>query len=139
MAIDEQMVQDVENVRLSFRRSQSRSDFADAFYDHLASQSAEIGPMFAETDMVKQNELLRLGIMNLIEFAGGSPSAHEELLRLGEIHDRTHFDVRPDLYPLWVNALLETVRETDAECTAELEAAWRRVVAPGIELIVSMY
>ncbi len=126
-----------ESVRQQLRLR--RGDFADAFYDNLASQSAEIGPMFAQTDMNKQNELLRLGIESLIDFAAQRPDVERELHRLGEIHDRNHLAIRPELYPLWLNALLETVRDIDADCTPEIETAWKSVVTPGIDLILSMY
>ncbi len=131
--------QDVEAVRLSFERCKTHAEFSDTFYDNLALQSAEIGPMFAATNMIKQNQLLRVGIQNLIEFAGGDPAAEAEIRRLADLHDRSHHATRPDLYPLWVNALVITVDETDAEATSALSEAWRRVVAPGIALMSSAY
>ncbi len=131
--------EDIEQVRLSFQRCKTHAEFSDIFYDHLAQQSSEIGPMFAATDMVKQNELLRVGIESLVDFSAGDADVEVEIRRLGVLHDRKHHATRPELYPLWVNALVATIGETDSEVTPEITAAWRRVVAPGIALIGSYY
>ena len=131
--------QDLEDVRLSFERCKKHAEFSDIFYDNLALQSAEISPMFAATDMTKQNQLLRAGIQSLIEFADGDSTAEAEIRRLAVLHDRAHHATRPDLYPLWINALVITVDETDSEATSALSEAWRRVVAPGIALMSSVY
>ncbi|WP_146369566.1 globin [Symmachiella macrocystis] len=95
--------------------------------------------MFAATDMVKQNELLQVGIESLIDFSAGDANVEVEIRRLGVLHDRQHHATRPELYPLWVNALVATIGETDSDVTPEITAAWQRVVAPGIALIGSYY
>ena len=95
--------------------------------------------MFAGTDMVKQNQLLRVGIESLIDFSMGDSEVEVEIRRLGVLHDRKHHATRPELYALWVNALVATIGETDSEVTPEITAAWRRVGAPGIALISSYY
>jgi hemoglobin-like flavoprotein len=136
---DDITLQDLELVRLSFERCKAQAEFSDIFYDNLAQQSSEIGPLFAETDMVKQNQLLRVGIESLIEFSAGEADVEVEIRRLGVLHDRQHHATRPELYPLWINALVATVDETDSDATPEITAAWRRVVAPGIALISSYY
>jgi len=130
---------DLESVRQSFQRCQKHDEFSDIFYDHLALQSSEIGPMFAQTDMVKQNELLQTGIQDLIDFAAGKPEIEQEIHRLAVLHDRAHHNTRPDLYPLWIHALVQTVLETDNQATTQTTDAWKRVVTPGIELMISLY
>lgn len=127
-------------VRPSFQRCCGQGDdFFDAFYARLSEKAPEIGPMFAQTNMRRQNALLRRGIDNLLAHAEGVADASNELVRLGELHGRDQLDVRPDLYSLWVEALMESVRESDPQFDEMTEAAWRDVLASGIELMVSRY
>ena len=37
-------------------------DFLDAFYDELLASDPRIKPMFAQTDLAKQNDLLKHGL-----------------------------------------------------------------------------
>lgn len=127
-------------VRPSFQRCCAQGDeFFDAFYARLSEKAPEIGPMFADTNMRRQNALLRNGIESLLAHAEGAASAETELVRLGELHGRNELDIRPELYPLWVEALIESVCEHDPQHTEMTEPAWRDVIAAGIELIVSRY
>lgn len=131
--------QDISSVEQSFARCCANGEFSDVFYDRLAHQSDEIAPLFVETDMIAQNELLREGIQNLIAMARG---CHEAKTRVGEIaqtHSRNLHDIRPELYPFWVQALIEAIRECDPECSPDLEASWRLTVEPGIAMIISRY
>lgn len=127
-------------VRPSYERCcQQGSAIFDAFYAHLADRLPGVGSMFAHTDMHKQNELIRQGILALIDYATGQDAAKRELQRLGILHGRTRLNVEPELYDGWVDALMEMVSEYDGQHTAEIESAWREVVAPGIELMKSRY
>jgi hemoglobin-like flavoprotein len=127
-------------VRPSYQRCCEQGDeFFDAFYDKLSEKAPEIGPMFAGVNMRRQNALLQKGIESLLACAEGSATARDELLRLGDLHARDRINVRPELYPLWIDALMESVREFDSEHHELTEPAWRATIAAGIELIVSRY
>jgi len=127
-------------VRPSFRRCcEHGPEIFDTFYASLADHVAGVGPMFAGTDMQKQNELIRTGIETLIDFACGEEAAETELDRLGLLHNRQTLNVLPEMYPGWVDALMEMVAEFDPQRTDIIEAGWREVVQPGIERIISKY
>lgn len=141
MQMEQGMAGEVAIVRQSFERCYRHADFADVFYDRFAHQTAEIATLFADTNMEKQNLLLREGILSLIGFAEGREDAEQQIRDLALSHGAGRHDIRPDLYPPWVEALIESVRECDADCNTEpqIETAWRNVVAPGVTLIVSLY
>lgn len=127
-------------VRPSFERCCDQGDeFFDAFYSRLSEKAPEIGPMFADTNMRRQNALLREGIESLLAHAEGHPAAHTELVRLGEVHNRERINVRPELYPLWLEALMESIREHDPQHNEMTEPAWREAISAGIELMISQY
>lgn len=127
-------------VRPSFQRCCEQGDeFFDAFYDRLSERAPEIGPMFAGVNMRRQNALLRSGIESLLGHAEGEPRASTELERLADLHDRRNVNVRPELYPIWVETLIECIREFDPKQDDLTEPAWREAISDGIELMISRY
>ena len=54
-------------------------------------------------------------------------------------HDRHHLNIEPELYGLWLEALIATVREFDTEFDLSVENAWRSVLGYGIEYMISHY
>ncbi|WP_144822402.1 globin [Marinobacter piscensis] len=121
----------------SYGRCCSRDEFFVDFYDHFMSSSDAIRNRFVNTDMAAQRHLLRNGIMQLILTARGMPD--RKLRALGESHNRSNYNIKPEWYEFWLDALMKTVRQHDPENTPELEKAWREVLAPGIELIRGAY
>jgi hemoglobin-like flavoprotein len=63
----------------------------------------------------------------------------KELDRLAVRHSHTDLDVRPTLYDTWLDCLIEAARQHDPQFTAEVEDAWRKTLAPGIERLRSRY
>ncbi len=126
----------VDVAEASYRRCQSEAFFR-AFYDRLLASDPRIPPMFAKTDFAKQTKLLQHGIGLLFVFAKrGNPALLE---RMAFRHSRTEIPVPAEYYPLWVDALVATVREFDARCSPAVEQAWRQAVSPGIAYMISRY
>jgi hemoglobin-like flavoprotein len=131
---------DFQRVKQSYERCSALGDeFFDSFYANLVDQETAIAQMFAETDMQKQNDLIEVGIRHLIAFAEGDATSETRIRELGRSHNRHYLNVPPAFYPLWVESLMNAVREHDPQHTPELESEWRSVIAPGIELMVSLY
>lgn len=132
------LIEDV--VRPSFVRCcADSSEFFDAFYFRLGVRLPQVGTMFAQVDMQKQNDLIREGIKDLIEYANGDSKAEAELQRLAKSHSRSRLGVLPEYYPHWIDSLMETIREHDPAANDETEAAWRQVLAGGVALMVAGY
>lgn len=131
---------DFDQVKASYARCSALDDeFFDSFYANLVDRETEIGQMFAETDMQKQNELIEEGIRSLIAFAEGEAAAEKHIRELGTSHSRHFLNVRPEFYPLWVESLLEALSEHDPEFNADLAEDWRTALKPGIALMISLY
>lgn len=79
------------------------------------------------------------GLTYLIMFTQGSTVARSKLDKIGEVHDGLHFDIRPDLYPLWTDSLMQAIEQHDPKFDARLEKKWRKCVAPGLKHLVSKY
>lgn len=111
--------------------------FFDTFYQHFLASSPAVRDRFVKTDMTAQKHLLRAGILNLVLYARGMSGT--KLRALGQSHSREGFDIRPELYDLWVDSLLLAVRQHDPEVDLEDLAAWREVLGKGINVIKSYY
>lgn len=54
-------------------------------------------------------------------------------------HGRDGRDIRPELYDLRLDCLLQAVKEFDDRCSDEVEAAWRHVMQEGVEFLKTRY
>ncbi len=124
-------------VMQSYGRCCASPAFFDDFYRHFLASSPLIREKFTNTDMSGQKQLLRQGILNLVMHARGLPDT--KLRALGESHSRQRLDIRPELYDLWLDALLRTVGEHDKACDADVRQAWREVLNKGIAVIKAGY
>lgn len=124
-------------VMQSYGRCCASPDFFDGFYRHFLASSPLVREKFANTDMSGQKLLLRQGILNLVMHARGMPDT--KLRALAESHSRQGLDIRPELYDLWLDALLLTISEHDKECDADIRQAWREVLNKGIAVIKAGY
>lgn len=128
-----------EVVNMQFGGCALNPKFFEDFYQDFTSQSAEIRAKFAGTDMKAQKDALRNGLTFLIMFATGKHIAIDKLDRLGKTHARTGYNIRPEMYPLWINALIRTVARHTHEFDTASDKAWRHVLQLGVNRITSWY
>lgn len=126
-----------DNVFQSYGRCCRDEQFFVDFYTFFMDSSEQIRQRFLDTDMAAQRHLLRNGIMQLILTARGM--SDRKLRALGESHNRHHYNIDPAWYDLWLDALMEAVRQHDPDYSPTLEAEWRDVLRPGINLIRNAY
>lgn len=120
---------------LSYERSISRQigdrDFFQAFYERFLGMSEAISQRFISTDMVKQQSMLKKSFYSLLTFYASNNADHY-LEQIAVRHSRSKLDIHPNLYDLWLEALIENVREFDSDFEPRTELAWRLVMAPGV-------
>lgn len=131
------MTSAANRVMQSYGRCCASPAFFDAFYQNFFNSSPAIATKFEKTDMKAQKQLLRAGILNLVLYARGMSDA--KLRALGQTHSRTGFDIRPEMYDLWIDALMITIRQHDLDATSEDLTAWRDVLNRGVNVIKSFY
>lgn len=136
-AIERHSATDDDIVFESFGRCCNQDGFFSDFYDRFTGSSTAIRAKFSNTDMKRQRYLLRDGILQLILYARGMPD--NRLRALGRSHGRSGHRITPQWYDLWLETLIETLAEHDPDFDAEIEAAWRRVLRPGLDLMKKAY
>lgn len=126
-------------VKNSFTRCGESDGFYDTFYDVFLAKSPEIPPLFAKTDFKKQKQVLKATVALMVKHRLHEEQTSVALEKVGKTHSRDGYDIRPELYTLWLDSLCETVKQHDPECTPELESHWRQRMQEGIDFIVSAY
>jgi len=130
-------MKDTNRVMQSYGRCCASAGFFDDFYAAFLASSPAVREKFVRTDMTAQKQLLRAGILNLVLFARGMPDT--KLRALGESHSRARLDIRPELYDLWIDALLKTIRQHDGELQQQDLKTWHMVLNKGIDVIKAAY
>ncbi len=134
---------DAETISLyeeSLRRCNAAPNFLDVFYDKFLASSPEIRARFAKTDFVRQKRALRASFYLIITAVGDKYGGPENYLKEIAIqHSRHHLGIGAALYDLWLDSLLETVKECDPECDPYVLNAWDLVMVNGIDLMLSYY
>ena len=129
---------DLELFNDSIERCSGRPEFLRRFYSLFVASSEEVARKFESTDMRKQARLLKTSLYTMM-IASGESERDVHLERLARRHSRAELDVRPGLYDLWLERLLQAVGEFDPLFDSETETAWRNVLQPGIDFMKSRY
>ena len=123
----------------SYQRCARESVFMDLFYERFLYSSDEVAKKFANTEFRRQKAIVVQSLHMLMRAYEGDKSTDDYLYFLAERHGPGDLDIRPELYSLWLEALLSTVEQTDPEFTPEVEEAWQIVMSHGIEILVAGY
>ena len=62
-----------------------------------------------------------------------------ELRERAETHDRNHLDIKPELYELWLDAMIKTAREYDNQWNDDIENAWHIILGHVINHMTKYY
>ena len=114
--------------------SEKGSCFFNRFYEKFTVASPEVNEKFASTDFTRQVKMLRRSMFHMVGLYE-TRSENWYLLEIAESHSKRDYDIKPGLFDLWLEALIETVREMDPKFCDDVELAWRVAMTPGIILM----
>lgn len=123
----------------SLSRCLADETFLVRFYDRFMASSDEVAAKFVNTNFEKQRGMLARSLKLVALATSGSREGLREIRDRAETHDRRHLDVRPKLYDLWLESIVTTAAEIDPQWTADVEAAWRRLLGFVIQRMASRY
>ena len=124
----------------SLRRCNTDPAFLDRFYGRFLGSSPKVREKFVGTDFIRQKRMLQASLQLLL-VAAREPESRP-LPYLDEVaarHSASQMAIGAELYDLWLDALLATVREVDPGWSPEVERAWESVMTVGISYLVSRY
>ena len=100
----------------SLRRCNAREGFLDLFYESFLASSPKVQEKFAKTDFVRQKRALRASLHMMLLAAEDEESGPERYLNdLARQHSKRVLDVGAELYDLWLDSLIRTVKECDPQ------------------------
>ncbi len=123
----------------SLERCLAKEDFFDSFYQRFINSSDDAKAMFANTDMQNQKKMLQNSLYMMIAAPSGLEKASTHIEHIAKSHSRAGYGVKPELYDLWLDCLLETAKEYDKEYEPVVESAWKQTLEAGIKLMKSGY
>ncbi len=130
---------ELESFDDSLARCYASPRFLERFYELFIEASPEARAKFAHTDLAQQRRMLKASLVLMMLAAGGKTEGMAHMERIAGVHSKGHYDIPAALYDIWLDCLVQSVREFDPEYTDEMGATWRRVLAPGIEFMKSRY
>ena len=130
----------LETFERSLGRCTSQTGFLDRFYDRFLASSPKVKEKFQDTDFVRQKRALKASLHLILLAAGDEDGdAGKYLADVAEKHNAKNLDIGAELYDLWLDSLLETVKESDPEWSDEVGRAWEEVMMVGIHYLTVRY
>lgn len=119
----------------SFERCTANPGFLMRFYELFLDSSPQVKKAFNNTDLKQQTRIVKKSLYTLTMAMVGTKESLEELERLGHAHGRGGLRIEPGMYDLWLNCLLQAVKDYDKGWTPEVENSWRIMLKPHIEAL----
>ena len=135
--MDERLLEQFED---SLHRCNADPGFLDRFYERFLASSPKVREKFVGTDFIRQKRMLQASLQLLLVAAqddGKRPTPY--LDEVAARHSASQMAIGAELYDLWLDSLLATVREVDPSWGPEVEQAWESVMTVGIAYLVSRY
>ena len=123
----------------SLSRCAVKADFLPTFYQLFLSSSDEVREMFQHTDFEQQNKMLIKTLRLSYGVTLNDPDSPRDLRERAESHDRHHLNIRPELYDLWREALVQAAEKSDPDWNEQTEKAWREILTLIINRMIKYY
>ena len=112
--------------------------FLEEFYNRFTSASEEVTKKFDGVDMEKQRQAVNDSLYHMVN-CYRERRINDEIIHIAVRHNRLNLDIRPELYDLWLECLIDTARKFDDEFDKFVELSWRIVMSMGITYLKFRY
>jgi hemoglobin-like flavoprotein len=124
----------------SLVRCTANPAFLDRFYETFLASSPKVQEKFADTDFSRQKQMLHASFTLLLRAAQNEASGPPDYLEdLAQRHGAHQLAIGAELYDLWLDSLLATVRACDPACSKDIESAWEQVMGIGIKYLCTRF
>jgi len=120
----------------SFERCVNHPLFIDQFYDLFLASSDEVKEIFKNTDMDTQKAVL---VTSMAYMTSAYDNETDCLSAIADRHSKNDLNIKPHLYPLWLDSLIEAAKLVDPFFDMKTEKMWRETMQDGIDFMVSKY
>ncbi|MFT5207434.1 MAG: hemoglobin-like flavoprotein [Candidatus Omnitrophota bacterium] len=112
--------------------------FYGQFYKKFIAQSPEIKAKFTDADMHRQEKMLHASLLYMMNLFS-SRAIDEPLEHIATLHNAKKLNIEPRFYDIWLDTLVDTVKEFDPKFNDKIELAWRVVLAGGVAFMKFRY
>lgn len=112
--------------------------FFERFYQLFLNSHEDVANAFKHTNMLKQQSMLKKSLLYSLNFMANSES-YDVMHKVAISHNRKNYDIKPFLYDLWIDCLVNTVKEFDPNYSDDVELAWRLAFSQCITYMKFMY
>ena len=130
---------ELEHFNESFTRCTSDPRFLERFYALFLASSDEVRHKFTQTDLQKQRRMVQASFHMMMLAATSDSVGTSHFERLAVLHSQPHLDIPPHLYDLWLDCLVQALKQCDRQWTPETERVWRSMMANGIAFMKARY
>lgn len=125
-------------LNISYQRAISPDPdlFFKHYNDKFINADPQIAVLFSNTGMEQRAKILMESMTHIISFVT-SNEASEEINRIAISHGKDDLNITTEFYDIWLECLIDTVRELDPEFNSQVEKAWRAIMSPGLEYMKS--
>lgn len=122
----------------SFERCVNNPLFLDKFYEIFLSSSDEVNLIFknTDTDLEVQKVMLATSMAYMTSAYNNKSSL---LTEIADKHNKNNLNIKPHLYPLWLDSLIASAKSIDPLFDINTEKMWREILQPGIDHMISRY
>ncbi|WP_018141005.1 hypothetical protein [Thioalkalivibrio sp. ALJ7] len=128
------------DVRQSYQRCRSEGAFLGRFLARFLSSDKRVDATLGRYTKARQEVILDQSVRAVIQQSRSGSAPADGIHRVVQVHS-PHGDVPidPSLYPIWVESLIATIKETDPEWVAALEPEWRAAIAPAVDVLMELH
>lgn len=123
--------------RVKNKKVDDKTFFA-AFYDNFISMSPGIAEQFSSVDMKKQIRMMEKSFYSLFIFYA-TQNANDYLESTAKRHSQAELGIDLNLFDMWMDAIIKTVKQFDSRYNNEIGLSWRIVLSPGITYMKYRY
>jgi hypothetical protein len=128
-----------DQVWLSYGRCCLRDGFFDTFFETFLEKSPATARVIGKTSPDELKRSFENTLALLMMFHRGEAVATMGLSQVARApHGKGDGVVPPHLYPLWIDSLIDAVRQHDQHFSRELAEAWRVALDRGVKYMKSM-
>lgn len=99
----------------SYDRCTANPQFMDRFYELFLSSRQEVAEKYKYTDFKRQKKLHKESLLLVMLMNMDSFKDYKRLEKIAKHHSRKELNIRPGLYEIWLECLIQAVKEIDNE------------------------
>lgn len=110
--------------------------FYKRFFHKLYDADSHIANLFANTGIDRCIKMLIQSMSQMLYYAS-TKHPNKQIKNIANMHGQEGLSLTSNYYDIWLECMIETIRETDPQFNEDIETAWRCMMLPGVTYLKS--